>query len=183
MTTPGFSTNTGISAIPEIPQDKYPEIYIDNLKLRNGIKILQGIIDTYTGALGEDPTYWNQQTNPANWVRLQNLTRTYALASENITAGAAINFWNNAGVLNVRNANASAAGKPCHGWCTTSVLSGAYGEFCQQGACFLIGSLTPGTTYYLSNTAGLISNAPGTISQKIGYAIGSSTLIFRPDLV
>ena len=183
MATQGFSTNTGISAIPEISQDKYPEIYIDNLKLRNGIKILQGIIDTYTGALGEDPAYWDQQTNPANWNRLQNLTRTYAKASENIAAGAVVNFYNNAGVLGVRNANATAAGKPAHAWSTTAVNSGSYGEFCQQGTCFLIGGLTIGTTYYLSNTNGLIANGPGTISQKIGYAIGSSTLVFRPDLV
>lgn len=183
MTVQGFSTNTGITALPEIPQDKYPEIYIDNLKLRNGIKILQGIIDTYCGALGEDPAYWGQQSNPANWNRLQNLTRTYALASENIAAGAVVNFYNNAGVLGVRNANATAAGKPAHAWSTTAITTGNYGEFIQQGACFLIGGLTIGTTYYLSNTNGLISNGAGTISQKVGYAIGPSTLIFRPDLV
>ena len=183
MSVQGFSSNTGISAIPDIDQTKYPDVYIDNLRLRNGIKILQGIIDTYTGALGEDPNYWGQQSNPANWNRLQNLTRTYALVSENIAAGAAVNFWNNAGVLNVRNANASAAGKPCHGWCTKTVTAGNYGEFIQQGTCFLVGGLTIGATYYLSNTAGLISPGPGTVSQKIGYAIGANTLVFRPDLV
>ena len=183
MSAQGFSSNTGISAIPDIDQTKNPDVYVDNLRLRNGIKILQGIIDSYTGALGEDPNYWGQQSNPANWNRLQNLTRTYAVATEAISAGAAINFWNNAGVLGVRNANASAAGKPCHGWSTTSVASGAPGEFVQQGTCFLIGGLTIGATYYLSNTNGLISTGPGTISQKIGYAIGANTLVFRPDLV
>ena len=183
MTTQGFSTNIGISALPEIPQSQYPEIYLDNLKLRNGIKILQGVLDTYCGVLGEDPSYWGQQTNPANWMKLQNLTRIYALASEAIVAGAMVNFWNNTGVLNVRNANATAAGKPTHAWCTTTIAGGAYGEFITEGACFIIGGLTIGATYYLSNTNGLISNAPGTVSQKIGYAIGSSTLIFRPDLV
>lgn len=183
MAAQSFSTNTGISAIPEIDQSQYPSIYLDNLKLRIGIKILQGVLDTYTGALGEEPIYWNQQTNPANWNRLQNLTRTYGQATEAISAGAAVNFYNNAGVLGVRNANATAAGKPAHAFCTTSVASSAYGEFVQQGACFLIGGLTIGTTYYLSNTNGLISNGPGTVSQKIGYAIGTTTLIFRPDLV
>jgi hypothetical protein len=183
MAAQGFSTNTGISAIPDISQSQYPEIYVDNLRLRNGIKILQGIIDTYTGALGEDPAYWGQQQNPAAWNRLQNLTRTYGIASETITAGAMVNFFNNAGALGVRNANATAAGKPAHGWCTTTVTAGNPGEFCQQGACFLVGGLTIGATYYLSNTNGLIAPAAGTVVQKVGYAIGTNTLILRPDLV
>jgi hypothetical protein len=183
MATPGFSTNLGISAIPEFEQAKYPDLYIDALKVRNGIKILQGVMDTYTGALGEEAAYWNQQTNPANWNRLQNLTRTYAQAAEIIAAGALVNFFDNAGTLGVRNANATAAGKPAHAYATTAVAASSYGEFIQQGACFLIGSLTIGATYYLSNTNGLISAGAGTVPQKIGYAIGVSTLIFRPDLV
>jgi len=182
-TEQAFSTNLGIAALPAINQTDYPDIYWDNLKLRAGIQILQGVVDTYCGTLGEDPNYWNQQSNPANWNRLQNLTRTYAQATEAISAGSIVNFWNNGGTLGVRNANASAAGKPAHAWCTTTVASGAYGEFIQQGACFLIGGLTIGATYYLSNTNGLVSNGAGTIAQKIGYAIGTSTLIFRPDLV
>jgi hypothetical protein len=181
--TQNFSSNTGISAVPEVPQDRYPEIYVDNLKIRNGIKILQGLLDTYTGALGEDPAYWDQQPNPAAWNRIQNLTRTYAKASEAIAAGALVNFWNNSGTLGVRNANATLAGKPCHAFATTAVASGSYGEFIQQGTCFLIGSLTVGATYYLSNTNGLATNAPGVILQRIGYAIGPSTLVFRPDLI
>lgn len=183
MAAQGFSTNLGISAIPEIDQSKYPDVYIDNLKLRNGIKLLQGVLDTYTGALGEETAYWGQQTNPASWNRLQNLTRTYCVASENISAGAMINFWNDAGVLKARNANATAAGKPAHGWCTTTITTGAAGEFCQQGTSFLISGLTIGATYYLSNTDGLIANAPGTIVQRIGYALGATTLVIRPDLV
>lgn len=183
MAAQSFSTNLGITAQPEVPQAKYPEIYIDLLKVRNGIKLLQGVVDQYCGALGEESQYWNQQSNPANWHRLQNLNRTYAQATENIAAGAIVNFYNNAGVLGVRNANASAAGKPAHAWCTTAVTTGNYGEFITQGTCFLISSLTIGTTYYLSNTNGLISSGAGTISQKIGYAIGTSTLIFRPDLI
>lgn len=183
MTTGSYSTNLGVSATPEIPQDKYPEIYIDNLKLRNALKTLQSVMDIYTGALGEDPAFWANQSNPTSWYRIQNLTRIYALASETIVAGAIVNFWSNAGVLNVRNANASAAGKPAHAFCSTAITAGSYGEFIREGACFLIGSLTPGTTYYLSNTAGLIAAGAGTIPQKIGFALNSSTLIFRPDLV
>jgi hypothetical protein len=183
MAVQGFSTNTGISAIPEFSQAQYPELYIDSLRLRTGIKILQSVIDTYSGALGEEQAFWGQQTNPANWHRMQNLNRTYGLASENISAGEVVNFWNNAGVLNVRKANASAAGKPCHAWCTTTITAGSYGEFITMGTCFLIGGLTIGSTYYLSNTGGLLSAGAGTVAQKVGYAIGTSTLVFRPDLI
>jgi hypothetical protein len=182
MSAQSFSTNLGISAQPEVPQAKYPEIYVDNLKIRNGIKLLQGVVDQYCGTLGEDPNYWGQQNNPGTWHRLQNLNRTYAQATEAIAAGAIVNFYNNGGTLGVRNANAS-TGKPAHAWCTTAVAANSYGEFITQGTCYLIGGLTIGTTYYLSNTNGLVSASAGTVSQKLGYAIGSSIFVFRPDLI
>jgi hypothetical protein len=94
-----------------------------------------------------------------------------------------VNFYNNGGVLGVRNANGSTAGKAAHAWSGAAVASGNYGEFFREGICYLIGSMTIGTTYYMSGTNGLISNVPGTISQKVGYAIGTNTLVFRPDLV
>ena len=150
-----YSSNTGVSALPEFDQTKYPELYLDSLKLRNGIRILQQVLDLYTGTLGEDTAYWNQQTNPAIWTRLQNLNRIYAQATEAISAGAGVNFYNNGGTLGVRNANASAAGKQCDAWCTTAIAANAYGEFITQGTCFVIGGLTIGSTYYLSNTNGL----------------------------
>lgn len=177
-----FSSNTGITAIPEFNQAQYPEIYVDSIRIRNGIKILQSLLDTYTGALGEEQANWGS-VSPASWDRIANLTRIYAKVSENIAAGAMVNFFNNAGVLGVRNAIANAAGKPAHAWSGGAVTSGNYGEFFREGVCYLIGSLTIGTTYYLSNTSGLISNAAGTVSQKVGYAIGTNTLVFRPDLV
>lgn len=180
--TQQFSTNTGIAATPEFSQSQFPGIYLDSLRLRQGIKILQSVLDTYTGALGEEPTYWNQ-VGATSWNRLANLTRTYAQATEYIVAGAMVNFYSNAGVLAVRNANASAAGRQCHAFSNGIVNVGAYGEFIQQGICYLVGGLTPGITYYLSNTDGLIANAAGTISQKIGYAMGPNILVFRPDLV
>ena len=183
MANQSYSSNTGVSALPEFDQSKYPELYLDSLKLRMGIKILQQVLDQYTGALGEDPTYWNQQTNPALWTRLQNLSRIYGQATEAIPAGAVVNFYNNGGVLGVRNANASAAGKQCDAWCTTAVAAGSYGEFITQGTCFLIGGLTIGATYYLSNTNGLLSSGAGTVVQKVGRAIGVNTLLFKPELL
>ena len=179
---PGYSTNTGISAIPEIPSDKYPEVYVDNLKLRNGIKVLQGAIDTYTGALGEDQAYWSAVSSVSRHM-VKNLTRIYAKAGEAITAGAMVNFYDiGSGVIGARNASAAAAGKPARAWSTTTIAAGEFGEFIEGGVSTLVSGLTVGTTYYLSNTAGLISAAPGTVSQKVGYALGTSLLSFRPEL-
>lgn len=177
-----FSTNTGITAIPEFSQSDYPQIYVDSIRIRNGIKILQAVLDNYTGALGEDPAYWSQ-VEAGSWDRIARLTRIYAKATENIAAGAVVNFHDNGGTLGVRNANGSVAGKSAHAWSGGAVTSGAYGEFFREGVCYLIGSLTIGTTYYLSGTNGLISNVPGTIPQRVGYAIGTNTLVFKPTLV
>ena len=182
MATQAFSTQLGVASTPEFSQSEYPSIYIDALRMRQALKNLQSILDNYTGALGEEPNYWGQVA-PASWNRIANLNRTYAQASEAIASGAVVNFYNNAGVLGVRNANATAAGKPVHAWSTGAVASGAYGEFIIQGVCYLITGLTIGATYYASNTNGLIAATPGTISQKVGYALGTSTLVFNPDLV
>lgn len=182
MTIPFYSTNLNLSAAPQFDQSDSPEIYVDAQKVRNAMKVLQAALDLYTGALGEPQTNW-PTVSPAAWNRLARLTRTYGQATEAIAVGAAVNFYNNAGALGVRNASASAAGKQCHAYASAAVASGAYGEFIQQGACLLLTGLTIGATYYLSNTAGAFSTTTGVISQKVGYALNSTTLIFRPDLV
>lgn len=41
--------------------------------------------------------------------------------------------------------------------------------------------LTPGTTYYLSNTAGAISTTAGTTSKKIGLALSATELLIKHD--
>lgn len=57
-TTPTFSTNTGLSVIPEIDQKQYPTIWNDLMRVRNAINILQQAIDApgnvpAGGAVGE----------------------------------------------------------------------------------------------------------------------------------
>jgi hypothetical protein len=177
----GYSTNTGLSAAPEVDATKYPDVYTDNLKIRNAIKVLQNAIDIYCGADSPDPSTWG--TLEISKYRLQYLTRGYALATEDINAGQLINVYSSAGDPRIRLANATAVGKPAHGFATTSVKSGAFGEFVGEGVCRLISGLTPGVTYYLSNTAGLVAAGAGTVLQRVGFAVGQTALIFRPDLV
>lgn len=42
-------------------------------------------------------------------------------------------------------------------------------------------SLTPGTTYYLSNTSGAISTSAGTVSRKIGLSLSATEILIKHD--
>jgi predicted RecA/RadA family phage recombinase len=182
-----YSTNLGLSILPEIDQAQYPGIYLECFRLRNALRILQSTLDTYTGALSEDSKYWDQ-VQPTSSSRVQNISKVYAITSESINPGNVVNFYSNSGVLTARKANATDITKPARAYCSSpsAVSSGAYGEFVLLGMCPYITGLTPGAPYYLSATAGLITaTAPsgsGNAVQPIGYAINSSNLWFNPSL-
>jgi hypothetical protein len=44
-----------------------------------------------------------------------------------------------------------------------------------------LSGLTAGSTYYLSNTAGLLSLTPGTVSKKVGLALSATELLIKND--
>lgn len=176
-----FSTNLGLSALPEIDQNKYQDLYVEILRLRGALRVLQSSLDTYTGILGEDSAFWSVQ-NPDSWIRLQGLSRVYLQATEAISAGAIVNFYDSGTALVARNANASAAGKPARAYSTGNVAINGWGEFILCGAVS-IGGLTRGATYYLSNTNGLISGTAGTVSQVVGYALSTTRLFFNPVMI
>ena len=44
-----FSTNLGLSSLPEMDQKKDPEIYAELLRIRNALKVLQSTIDVLAG--------------------------------------------------------------------------------------------------------------------------------------
>lgn len=47
-----FSTNLGLSALPEYPQAKDPEIYAELVRVRNALRVLQAAIDGIGGVGG-----------------------------------------------------------------------------------------------------------------------------------
>jgi len=181
MATQDFSTNVGVGPTPEFSQIEFPAIYNDSLRIRTGLKIIQGALDSYTGIIGDATSYWSQQKTVADWHRIHNHTRTYCMALEDIPIGNFVNFVSSGGRTKARKSN-GALGYKARGWCTADVAAGEYGQFILEGTCFLIGGLTTDTTYYLSNTPGYISPGPGTTSQKIGFALDTNVLIVRPDL-
>jgi hypothetical protein len=145
----------------------------------------------YTGLAQQDSALWSALT-PAETILSQNHNRLYIQASETIALGAVVNLYNNAGVLNVRNANATNTTKPAYGWCTTAggITSGDFGEvILKMGCCINISGLTVGTRYWLSTTNGLITATmpavSGNIQQYIGVALSTTQLFMdiQPDYI
>ena len=180
-----YSTNLGLSQLPEVDEKQFGQIYAELLRMRNALKVLQSALDTYTGALGEtDPNYWDQ-TPAYSYYRLQNVTRVYLKATEHILAGRVVNFHNVAGTLEAQNADATTSTKPVRAYAPKEVLAGDFGEFVCMGLMPASG-LTPGTLYYLTTTPGAYSSvAPSTVGnlkQEIGWAYSDTILVFNPVL-
>lgn len=111
-------------------------------------------------------------------------------ASETLAAGDLVNFWDDAGTLKMRKADASAAnaGKKADGFVKTAITSGATGSVYTGQGDVLTGltGLTLGATYFLSNsTAGAVTATPvvtaGHILQVVGRAIAATQIVFDPS--
>lgn len=182
-----YSTNLGLSDIPEFDSNKYPELWSDALRVRNALRVLQGTLDIYTGALSEDPQYWN--VTPARLsARVQNISRVYAQAATNISVAQVVLLYGIGSQLTAQKANASDNTKPCRAFCSSpaGVLSGAFGEFTLLGVNPYYGGLTVGKLYYLNTVDGqitsIIPTTSGNIVQPVGYALSATELWFTPSL-
>lgn len=103
-------------------------------------------------------------------------------ASEAISAGQFVNLYDNGGTINMRLADANNA-RPAHGFVTAAVSSSASGTV--YGISELndqLSGLTVGAAYYLSETAGGVTDtAPsssGAIVQPLGVAKSTTALRF-----
>jgi hypothetical protein len=107
------------------------------------------------------------------------------VASELLSAGNWVNIWNNAGVVNVRKADATVAGKEANGFVTAgfAALATATVYFASQTNTQLT-TLTPGAVYFLSTTAGAgqttAPTAAGNIIQTLGRAQSATAITFTP---
>lgn len=107
------------------------------------------------------------------------------LASEAIAFGAAVNLYNNAGTLGVRNATSSVSTKMCHGFALLPIASGTYGSVGMGGQLITgLSGLTLGSNYWLSSIAGTIQTTPdiaaGHIEQYVGIALDAASLYIKP---
>jgi hypothetical protein len=109
-----------------------------------------------------------------------------AVASEALAAGDLVSFWNNAGTLNVRKADGSAAGKPAHGFVLAGFASLASATvYLPSQTNTQKSALTPGATYWLDITTpgAVTATAPtgaGKVSQVVGWALTATELVFEP---
>lgn len=175
------SINTGLPNLPDPPD---PKFFPEFARIYNAIRNLTIALDSYTGAMQAEKQYMNQVPLTSS-VLAQNMVRVYVLFPAAVTYGQTVNLYNVAGVLNAQLSNSSAAGKPIHGWCSVvaGVAAGAYGEVMLGGLCTAIGGLTPGATYYAGNTPGTIAPTAGTVSQRVGFALSSTSIFMQPQLI
>jgi hypothetical protein len=112
-----------------------------------------------------------------------------AIASEELAAGAQVNFWEDAGVMKIRNADASGGhGKRSDGYVSAAVTAGGVAAVQTDNGTIIAGltGLIQGQTYFLSPTSpgGLTLTPPttaGHLLQIIGKALTSTTLKFEPS--
>lgn len=106
------------------------------------------------------------------------------ICSEALSAGNLVNLWSNAGVLNVRKADATTVGKEAQGYVNASYASGASAIVLFDGPISGLTGLTPGMRYYLDTTAGGVTLTPpsaaGNIVQYVGQSLSATELTFEP---
>jgi len=188
-----YSTNLGLSVLPEVDQYKYPEIWNELYRIRNALRVLQGGLDSYTGALSEDSQYWDQ-TPPESSFLLQNLTKVYAVVGESMIPGQVVYFPAFAATLTAYKANATIGGSygPAQAFFKgpAGATVGSYGEFSFLGLVNITG-LTVGCIYYLDAISGYITltdpsaggTVPGYRGQVVGQALSTTQLFFNPTRV
>jgi hypothetical protein len=107
------------------------------------------------------------------------------IASEALAAGNLVSLFDNAGVTNVRKADATVEGKECDGFVLSSVSAAAAALVYFEGRITGLSGLTLGARYYLSITAGAITATPvsasGNVDQYVGKAVSATELNFEPD--
>lgn len=107
------------------------------------------------------------------------------VSSENLAAGDLVNVYNNAGVGNVRKADASTTGKEAHGFVLSAVTSPAAATVYFGDPNTAVTGLTPGAQFLSAATAGKSTitapSAAGQIVQRVGTATSATVLIFEPQ--
>ena len=114
-----------------------------------------------------------------------------APASEALSAGDFVSFWNDAGTLRVRKADASAAnaGRKVDGFVKAAVLSSATASvYTDIGTVNSnVSGLTIGADYYLSGSVAgeITATAPttaGHLVQYVGKALSATSVTFQPEI-
>ena len=107
-------------------------------------------------------------------------------ASEALSAGDFINFWDDSGTLKVRKADASTTGKQADGFVLAAVDTDANATVYTAGINNQLTSLTGGPVMFLSaSTAGdataTAPGASGNVVQQVGIRLSATEIAFEPS--
>lgn len=107
-------------------------------------------------------------------------------AAEALSQYDLVNIYLDGATLKARKADGGTNKYIAHGFCPAAIESAAMGTVQTNGTMTGTG-LTPGSDYFLSATPGAYATTPpeagaGKISQKIGYAISDTVIVFEPEI-
>lgn len=108
-----------------------------------------------------------------------------ALASEALTAGNFVQVYNNAGVPNVRRADASTVGKQANAFVLSSFASGATATVYVAGINNAVTGQVAGPVFLGTTPGGVQTTAPtvaGQVAQQLGEAISATAISFQPQM-
>ena len=106
-------------------------------------------------------------------------------AYEDLSAGDFVNFFDDAGTVKVRKADASTSGKYADGFVLTAVTTGNNATVYLSGINNQLTGLTGGSYYYLSaSIPGAGTTTPpsgsGEVVQRLGKALSATEIAFQP---
>ena len=107
------------------------------------------------------------------------------IASEALAAGDFVNVYNNSGTANVRKADATTAGKQCHGYVLAAVDNGDPATVYFEGSNTQVSGATPGPVFLSTSAGGFSSTAPssaGNVVQRLGVAVSATEINFERTL-
>jgi hypothetical protein len=106
------------------------------------------------------------------------------VAGENLAAGNLINIYNDGGTVKARKADATTAGKEANGFVLSAFAIGVSALVYLWGLNTQLSALTGGSIYYLSTTAGAVTDTSpsgsGNVVQRVGRATAATELNFEP---
>lgn len=187
MASPQFQSPIQLQISQGVPTSYPPELRAALGPVYSAIQSLLYSFTQYAGVAPQMEADWPNLT-PGMTLLHQNTCRLYVIFDAAAAAGTVVYLYNNAGVLTAGKANATNNTKPCRAIVSSEGGSSGAGDFAEVMLGGLVGNLagmTPGVTYYLSTTDGLITNtapvAAGNIEQFLGFALSATLLWFNPS--
>jgi hypothetical protein len=178
MSLPGeISTNLGLPATPFVTD---PEMFSEFTKVYNAVRNLAKSLDAYTGIVGEEQAYWGEAGTTRCTIGLNS--KIYVTAGETISYGSLVGIKSDGKAWKGQDGVVK-----CIGFSTavSDVTAGSPVEIQLIGMFPTLpaATLTAGSFYYQSSTAGLIglSGSAPTWGQIVGFAISDTKLFFNPQ--